>query len=125
MQISICIHLLISFLGFIGYWLAPFTAIVITEHILFRKMKWANYDVLRCWNKPALLPSCLPALITFAITIGVVVLCMEQEWWTGPVAKAGTGDIAMIVGFIVASGTFALLRSLELGLRSRKTDVSI
>ncbi|KAK7683805.1 hypothetical protein QCA50_013181 [Cerrena zonata] len=115
----------VQILSFIGYWLAPFTAIVITEHILFRKMKWANYDVLRCWNKPALLPSCLPALITFAITIGVVVLCMEQEWWTGPVAKAGTGDIAMIVGFIVASGTFALLRSLELHLRSRKTDVSI
>ena len=118
-------HLLTPKQGFIGYWLAPYTAIVITEHVLFRKTKWSNYDVQRCWNKPALLPSSLPAVATFIITIGVAVLCMEQEWWTGPIAKAGTGDIAMIVGFIVASGTFALLRSLDIHFRGRIMDVSV
>lgn len=27
---------------------------------------------------------------------------MKQDWWVGPVAKAGTGDIGVFMGFLIA-----------------------
>ena len=46
-------------------------------------------------------------------SIGLIVVCMSQDEWTGPVAKAGTGDIAMIVSFAYSIIMYAVTRSLE------------
>ncbi|KAL4253400.1 purine-cytosine permease (2.A.39) family protein [Abortiporus biennis] len=79
----------VQILSFIGYWLAPFTAIILVEHILYRQATWSSYKVQSSWNKPNRLPKGFAAITTFIITIGIIVLCMEQEWWTGPIARSG------------------------------------
>ena len=38
---------------------------------------------------------------------------MSQDWWTGPVARAGTGDIAMVVSFAYSVIVFSIARPLE------------
>ena len=85
--------------AFLGYWLAPFCAIVRTEHFLFRR-SYSAYDVFAAWNVPTHpdLPHWWPSLATFAVAVGIIVLCMEQAWWTGPIAARGTGDIGMVAG---------------------------
>ncbi|KAI0080384.1 hypothetical protein K474DRAFT_1589852 [Panus rudis PR-1116 ss-1] len=103
----------VQILSFIGYWLAPFLAIVLTEHFVFRKGRWASYNVELAWNQPKYLPKGYAAVLTFACTVGVIVVCMSQEWWTGPVARAGTGDVGMIVGFASAIVLFIVCRSIE------------
>ena len=40
-------------------------------------------------------------------------LCMEQAYWTGPIAARGTGDIGMLVGFGVCVPVYAGVRALE------------
>lgn len=39
---------------------------------------------------------------------------MSQTWYIGPIAKAGTGDIGVITGFVVAVGLYTVLRKFEL-----------
>ncbi|CCM05632.1 uncharacterized protein FIBRA_07861 [Fibroporia radiculosa] len=102
-------------LGFIGYWIAPFCAIVLTEHFMYRRNLWTSYHVLEAWDLPSHpnLPRGFAALSTFVITIGFIVLCMEQEWWTGPIARSGTGDVGMLLGFVVGVIVYGCARALE------------
>ena len=99
--------------GFIGYWVAPWCAIVMTEHFVFRRMRWDTYDPQKAWNEPNLLPPGYAAVVTFIVTIGLIVPCMDQEWYTGPIAAAGTGDIGMLVGLPFATVLYSVLRWLE------------
>ncbi|OBZ65621.1 Purine-cytosine permease fcyB [Grifola frondosa] len=99
----------------IGYWLAPFCAIVLTEHFVFRRGPWSSYDVLEAWDKPQHpnLPRGYAAAVTLAISIGLIVVCMQQAWWTGPVARKGTGDVGMLVGFVGSVAVYLCARWLE------------
>ena len=38
---------------------------------------------------------------------------MSQVWYTGPIAKAGTGDIGVLTGAIVGTAAYVILRALE------------
>ena len=109
--------------AFLGYWLAPFCAIVLTEHFLFRR-SYSAYDVFAAWNVPTHpdLPHWWPSLATFAVAVCIIVLCMEQAWGTGPIAARGTGDIGMLVGFGVSALVFAGTRALERRLRGRASS---
>ncbi|KAH8101687.1 permease for cytosine/purines, uracil, thiamine, allantoin-domain-containing protein [Cristinia sonorae] len=105
---------MVQILSFIGYWSAPWSSIVLVEHFYIRRTRWSSYEpVTSLWNKPNLLPPGYAAILTFVITIGVIVPCMQQEWWTGPVARAGAGDVGMLVGWFVAAGVYAVARSVE------------
>ena len=99
----------------IGYWIAPFCAVVFTEHFLFRR-SFSAYDVPNAWDDPhhPNLPRPYPALCALAASIVLIVLCMEQKWWTGPVAKRGTGDLGMLFGFVVSVAVYAGARWVEL-----------
>lgn len=103
-------------LGFIGYWLAPFCAVVLTEHVVFRRGRWAAYDVARAWDRAGHpnLPRGYAAVCTFAATVGFIVLCMQKQWWTGPLARTGTGDVGMLLGFVVGVLVYLCARWLEL-----------
>ena len=105
----------LQYAGFIGYWIAPFMAIVITEHFVFRRGTWSRYDPEHAWNKPRHpnLARGYAALFTFVTSIGFIVICMSQPEWTGPVAQQGTGDIAMIVSFVYSCAAFAAARWVE------------
>ena len=38
---------------------------------------------------------------------------MAQVYYTGPIAKAGTGDIGILTGAVVGATLYAFLRALE------------
>ncbi|KAI0753335.1 permease for cytosine/purines, uracil, thiamine, allantoin-domain-containing protein [Daedaleopsis nitida] len=93
----------VDILALIGYWLAPFCAIVVTEHFVFRRT-YAAYDVLAAWDTPRHpnLPRPYPALCALAVSTVFIVLSMQQQWFTGPIAQRGTGDLGMLLGFAVS-----------------------
>lgn len=97
--------------GVIGYWSSIFAAIVLCEHFVFRRA-WSAYDVSR-WDRAARLPPGLAAVFTFCAAFGMVVPSMSQTWYTGPIARAGTGDIGIITGVCVAVLVYVPLRALE------------
>ncbi|KAI0657590.1 permease for cytosine/purines, uracil, thiamine, allantoin-domain-containing protein [Cubamyces menziesii] len=104
----------VDILALIGYWLAPFCAVVMTEHFLFRRSSYsrAAYDVPAAWDDPRHpnLARGFAALCTLGASVAVMVPCMQQAWYTGPVARRGTGDLGMIVGFVVGVPVYAAAR---------------
>lgn len=44
---------------------------------------------------------------------------MNQPWYVGPIANAGTGDIGLITGFFGAGVCYVGLRSVELRVERR------
>ena len=96
----------------IGYWSTIFAAIVLTEHFLFRKNSFDSYRI-EDWDKPSKLPIGIAALLSFLGGFGIVIPSMSQVWYTGPIAKAGTGDIGLLTGAVVGATLYAILRALE------------
>ena len=82
------------------------------EHFFFRGGDFSRYD-LKAWNMPGELPFGLAALFAFAAAIGIIVPCMSQVWYIGPIAKAGSGDIGIITGFFVAGLVYIPARMVE------------
>lgn len=108
----------------IGYWLAPYCAIALTEHYLFRRGSYslAAYDVPNAWDTPRHpnLPSGFAAMCALGASVAIIVPCIQQVWYTGPIAAHGTGDIGMLMGFVVSLPVYALARAAELWyIRSR------
>ena len=96
----------------IGYWTTIFAAIVLTEHFVFRKNNFDSYR-MQDWDKPSKLPIGIAALLSFFGGFGMVIPSMSQLWYTGPIAKAGTGDIGVITGTVVSATLYTILRALE------------
>ena len=44
---------------------------------------------------------------------GALVPFMSQAWYVGPVARHGSGDCGVYVGFVVATLAYAVFRGLE------------
>ncbi|KAK0473780.1 permease for cytosine/purines, uracil, thiamine, allantoin-domain-containing protein [Armillaria novae-zelandiae] len=106
---------LTNFLGLIGYWASAFIAVILVEHFVFRRNNPASYDV-SCWNKPSALPWGWPAICASVGSFGLVVPCMEQIWFVGPIAKT-TGDIGFEVAFAVTALLYLPLRAADIRLR--------
>ncbi|KAK1961477.1 NCS1 nucleoside transporter [Colletotrichum sublineola] len=100
-----------NFVALIGYWSASFVGIVVVEHFVFRKGDAKLYDP-RSWNVTSSLPSGAAALGVGILSFGLVVPCMAQAWWTGPIANT-TGDIGFEVAFILSALFYLPLRWLE------------
>ena len=108
----------VDILNVIGYWSTIFAAIVIVEHLVFRKNDWSQYNLSQ-WCKPSELPLGLAAIFTFLCAAGIIVPCMSQAWYVGPIANAGTGDIGIIVGFALAVICYPVYRAIERTLLGR------
>ncbi|KAF8889241.1 hypothetical protein BD779DRAFT_1469777 [Infundibulicybe gibba] len=87
-------------------------AIVLTEHFVFRRGDFNLYNVEE-WNQPRLLPLGLAAVLAFFGAFGIIIPSMSQAWYTGSIAKAGTGDIGAFTGFLVATGLYLVFRTME------------
>ncbi|OSD08769.1 cytosine-purine permease [Trametes coccinea BRFM310] len=108
----------VDVLSVIGYWSTIFAAIVLVEHFVFRKNDWTRYDLSQ-WCKPRQLPPGVAATIAFLCACGIIVPCMSQAWYVGPIAKSGTGDIGVLVGFALPAVLFPALRAGELAIFGR------
>ena len=98
-----------NILLFVGYWIAPFAAIVMID--------WRDHKdqyqpaALRSALAFSNLPAGWPALAAFAAGFGAMVPFMNTSLFEGPAAAALHGaDIAFYVGFTVASGLYYALR---------------
>lgn len=99
---------------FVGYWLSPFSAVVMIDWLYSR----GRY-------RPALLRTALsfrnlssgwPALVSFVVGFAAMVPFMNTSFVVGPVARALHGaDVAFYVGFAVAAVLYLPLRRLASG----------
>ena len=85
------------------------------EHFVFRRNDAKQYNV-QFWDNARKLPSGLAALGAGIASIGLVVPCMEQAWYTGPIAKT-TGDIGFEVAFAISTLLYIPFRALEIRLQ--------
>ena len=106
-----------NFVALIGYWSAAFVGIVGTEHLVFRRGCYDAYDHA-IWNSGRKLPLGVAAVTAGIVCFGLVVPCMDQVWYTGPIAET-TGDIGFEAAFVLASLAYVPLRYVERRLTGR------
>lgn len=106
-----------NFLGVISYWSACFIAIVLVEHFVFRTGKVENYD-LDLWNSMRELPSGRAALGAGVLSFGLVIPCMNQLWFVGPIAQR-TGDLGVETALVVTSAFYMLFRWIDIRVRGK------
>jgi len=59
------------------YWCASYAAVVLVEHLVFRRGDFARYHV-EDWDQPRKLPPGIAAIFSGALGMGIIVLCMDQ-----------------------------------------------
>jgi purine-cytosine permease-like protein len=104
-----------NFLGLIGYWTSTYTAIILVEHLYFRKNDHSLYDIT-AWDVPKRLPSGIGAVAASVLSFGVVIPFMNQVWFIGAIART-TGDIGFEVSFVVSGLLYFLFRWIEIRCR--------
>jgi purine-cytosine permease-like protein len=96
-----------DFLNVIAYWLTPFLAIMLLEHLCFRR--GYAYDV-SAWENPKKLPYGFAAFTVFWIGTVLAILCMSQTWYVGPIALAvGNPPYGTDISWELALGVTTLL----------------
>ncbi|KAH9477490.1 Purine-cytosine permease fcyB [Psilocybe cubensis] len=103
---------IVNVLSVIGYWTTAYGIIILTEHFLFRHASFRSYNTAH-WDQSRHLPVGIAAAASFLCAVAFIVLCMEQTWFTGPIAKMGTGDIGVFVAAGAAVVFYVPLRALE------------
>jgi NCS1 nucleoside transporter family len=105
-----------NFMLLIGYWLAIYEGVSITDHFIFKRgINGYNVGIYR---DAALLPPGIAAVIAFGFGIMGAVLGMSQVWFVGPIgAKIGVppfgGDIGFELAFLFAMTSYIPLRIVE------------
>ena len=102
-----------NFIGVIGYWSAAFIGVVITEHIVFRRLNFSSYtEDENAWDDPSKLPPGVAAIAATILCFGLVIPGMAQIWFTGPIAKT-TGDIGFEVALVLCALLYIPFRMCE------------
>lgn len=102
-----------NFLGLIGYWAAAFIGVVVTDHVWFRGRNFGAYtEDEALWDDGSRLPMGWAAMGASIGCLGLVVPCMYQIWFTGPIAER-TGDLGFEVALVLSAGLYVPLRYLE------------
>ncbi|KAF8150618.1 cytosine-purine permease [Crassisporium funariophilum] len=108
---------LVDIISVIGYWTSAFAAVILTEHFIFRRGQMSRYNV-DTWDQPSKLPLGIAAILAFIGAWGMIIPCISQSWYIGPIAKLGTGDLGVFTGFVAAALLYAVLRAVEVALSS-------
>ncbi|BGP08513.1 hypothetical protein JCM10049v2_004360 [Rhodotorula toruloides] len=108
-----------NFLGLLGYWSSIFVAILLIEHLLFRRGHFSSYD-LSLWDRSSKLPPGIAALFASFCGAAFCVVGMDQVWYRGPLAvslagpsASAGGDIGFETGMAVAGVVFVPCRWIE------------
>ncbi|KAF7191136.1 Purine-cytosine permease fcyB [Pseudocercospora fuligena] len=110
-----------NFLAIMGYWVSIWVAIILEEHVVFRKWRGLGWD-WEAWNDRTRLPLGVAALVAFLVGWVGSILCMAQVWYVGPLAKLISeygGDMGNYVGFAWAAIVYPPLRWAELRMFKR------
>jgi nucleobase:cation symporter-1, NCS1 family len=108
-----------NLLLFIGYWIAPFCAIVLIDWH-YNKAKYTP-SFLRGALSFRRLGNGWPAIVAFVVGFGTMVPFMNTSIVVGPVANALDGaDIAFYVGFVVAGVLYYVLRRVAIAQEARR-----
>ncbi|KAH9844159.1 permease for cytosine/purines, uracil, thiamine, allantoin-domain-containing protein [Rhodofomes roseus] len=106
-----------TLLTILSYWLAIFVTILVEEHLIFRRGRWANYDPdhYNNWRK---LPLGVASFIALGCGIAGAVLGMAQTWYVGQIARhigdpIYGGDIGFELSFAFTAVVFPPLRYIE------------
>ncbi|KXJ89299.1 permease for cytosine/purines, uracil, thiamine, allantoin-domain-containing protein [Microdochium bolleyi] len=100
-----------NFIALIAYWSASFCAVVILEHVVFRRGNYASYDH-DAWNDAKRLPWGVAAIASGALSFALVIPSMSQNWYVGPIAEV-TGDLGFEFALVVTGLLYLPLRALE------------
>jgi NCS1 nucleoside transporter family len=106
-----------NFMNFIGYWLAIYEGVSLSEHFLYRRSMSAYNPEF--YDQKLLLPPGIAAVFAFCCGVAGMVTGMSQTWFVGPIAlKAGEapfgGDVGFELGFAFAFVSYAFARYFEL-----------
>lgn len=106
-----------NFMSFIGYWLAIYEGIAVTDHFVFKR-GFAGYRV-EDYDHPERLPPGIAAVAAFCCGVVGMVTGMSQHYFVGPIAlTAGEapfgGDVGFELAFAFAAVSYAIFRPLEL-----------
>lgn len=109
-------QVLTYFMLFIGYWLAIYEGISLTEHFVFRR-GIRGYEPADYLNKNRL-PVGAAAVLAFGFGIMGAVLGMSQPWFVGPIGRLigdpiFGGDVGFELGFGFSVVSYLVLRTLE------------
>ncbi|KAL9532969.1 Purine-cytosine permease [Sphaerulina musiva] len=111
-----------NFMNFIGYWLAIYEGISLTDHFVFKR-GFSGYHP-EDYDQPGKLPPGIAAMGAFCCGVAGMVCGMSQVWFVGPIAlKAGLapfgGDVGFELGFAFAAASYLVLRTVELKIVGR------
>ncbi|TWU72669.1 hypothetical protein ED733_002698 [Metarhizium rileyi] len=106
-----------NFMSIISYWSAAFVGIVMTDHVVIRRCRFDTYDHM-IWDKGSKLPLGVAAIASGVVAFGLVIPCMREEWYSGPIAEK-TGDIGFEVAFALSALTYVPFRILEKRITGR------
>lgn len=104
-----------NFLSIISYNVSIYIGITIAEHFIFRK-GFKGYHVNN-FNDISELPVGLAGIVGFAFGVASTVLCMDQTWYQGVIArKFGSqgGDISFELNIIFSFVGYSCIRPFEM-----------
>lgn len=104
-----------NFMNLIGYYLAIYEAMSLSEHFIYNKGNFARYDYENIHLKTSY-PVGIAGVFGFCCGVAGAVVGMDQVWYAGPLAKK-IGQFGGDIGFELAFGfsfvAFNLVRPLE------------
>ncbi|KAF4630300.1 hypothetical protein G7Y89_g7840 [Cudoniella acicularis] len=104
-----------NFMLVIGYWLAIYEGISLSEHIFFKR-GFGGYNPAD-YTDASKLPPGFASILAFCFGVMGAVLGMAQVWFTGPIgALCGTeygGDVGFELAFGFSATSFCFLRYFE------------
>ncbi|MEU0796944.1 cytosine permease [Amycolatopsis sp. NPDC005961] len=109
-------HAYENFLLVIAYWIGPWLGVLLADQHLRRGTEFGELLADRHHRNVAGFTAFLVGLV---VSVG---LFANQAVYTAPIPKAvpGTGDLTFAAGFVLAAGTYLLLRRQRTGVPSRR-----
>lgn len=104
-----------NFMDLIGYYLAIYQTIAFSEHFIYKKGKFENYDI-EGWNDPSRYPKGYAGTIAFCFGVFGTVMGMDQVWYMGKIAAliGGGADIGFELAAAFSFIAYNVARPLEI-----------